>query len=74
MAFEPISASIMAGLSIGQSLLGSSSASAQRQQEYEAEKGRVQRQNALNMHVLVRTFNVNWGKHLLSLLILGKDN
>jgi hypothetical protein len=52
MAFEPISASIMAGLSIGQSLLGSSSASAQRQQEYEAEKGRVQRQNALNMQLI----------------------
>ena len=52
MSFEPISASIMAGLSIGQSLLGSSSASAQRQQEYEAEKGRVQRQNALNMQLI----------------------
>jgi len=49
---ELISASIMAGLSIGQSLLGSSQESAQRQQQYEAEKARVQRQNALNMRLI----------------------
>lgn len=48
MAFEPISASITAALSIGQSLFGASQESAQRQQQYEQEKARVQRQNELN--------------------------
>ena len=52
VAFEPISASIMGALSIGQSLFGASQESAQRQQQYEAEKARVQRQNALNMRLI----------------------
>jgi hypothetical protein len=46
--FEPVSASIMGVLSIGQSLFGASQESAQRQQQYEQEKARVQRQNELN--------------------------
>jgi hypothetical protein len=45
---ELISASIMGALSIGQSLFGASQESAQRQQQYEQEKARVQRQNELN--------------------------
>lgn len=48
VAFEPVSASIMGVLSIGQSLFGASQESAQRQQQYEQEKARVQRQNELN--------------------------
>lgn len=52
MAFEPISASIMGVMSIGQSLFGAQQESAQRQQQYEAEKARVQRQNALNMRLI----------------------
>jgi hypothetical protein len=52
MAFEPISASIMGALSIGQSLFGASQGSAQRKQQYEAEKESVQRQNALNMRLI----------------------
>jgi len=42
----------MGALSIGQSLFGASQESAQRQQQYEAEKARVQRQNALNMRLI----------------------
>lgn len=52
VAFEPISASIMGVLSIGQSLFGASQESAQRKQQYEAEKARVLRQNALNMRLI----------------------
>ena len=52
MAFEPISASIMGALSIGQSLFGANQESAQRKQQYEAEKENVQRQNALNMRLI----------------------
>ena len=48
MAFDPISASIMGALSIGQSLFGASQESAQRRQQYEQEKASVTRQNQLN--------------------------
>ena len=42
----------MGVMSIGQSLFGAQQESAQRQQQYEAEKARVQRQNALNMRLI----------------------
>lgn len=51
MAF-PVLAVAMGAMSAGQSLFGASQESAQRQQQYEAEKARVQRQNALNMRLI----------------------
>lgn len=42
----------MGVMSIGQSLFGAQQEGAQRQQQYEAEKARVQRQNALNMRLI----------------------
>jgi len=52
MAVEPISASIMAALSIGQSLFGASQESAQRRQQYEQEKARTIRENQLNARLI----------------------
>ncbi|MGA1280818.1 MAG: hypothetical protein ACO3YZ_04550 [Candidatus Nanopelagicaceae bacterium] len=52
MAFEPISASIMGALSIGQSLFGASQESRQRQQQYQQEKDRVLRENQLNAKLI----------------------
>ena len=47
-AFDPVSASIMGALSIGQSLFGASQEGAQRRQQYEQEKASALRQNQLN--------------------------
>jgi hypothetical protein len=54
MAF-PIFGAIMGVMSAGSSILGAQQESAQRQQQYEAEKGRVQRQNALNMRLIAES-------------------
>ena len=51
-SFEPISASIMGVLSIGQSLLGASSQAEQQKQQYEQEKARVRRQNDINSRLI----------------------
>jgi len=52
VAFEPVSASIMGALSIGQSLFGASQESRQRQQQYQQEKDRVLRENQLNAKLI----------------------
>lgn len=52
VAFEPISASIMGVMSIGQSLFGASQESAQRRQQYEQEKARTIRENQLNARLI----------------------
>lgn len=52
MAFDPISASIMGVMSIGQSLFGASQESAQRRQQYEQEKARTIRENQLNARLI----------------------
>ena len=48
VAFEPVSASIMGGLSIAQSLFGAS----QQQQQYQHEKDRVNRENQINSRLI----------------------
>lgn len=52
MAFDPISASIMGVMGIGQSLLGARQESAQRRQQYEQEKARTIRENQLNARLI----------------------